>query len=292
MSLSGLKERSMQTEGFDTELTFTIHGVNAPGAHDTSVLADVFVSKFEAILSALREADKALNPVSSDRHEFVITDLKYGSAVVRLSERAKTSKKVRVPSTRRRRSAIGAFLRCADAVYRNNRVVAWEHDELPSKVAAVCRGAGERFSHIEFQSPATPVVRVDDYLARQSVRLISEGRTEEVSRHFLGQSDEAFDGYFREVDFRGTIPRGKLVLKGGSVELDCILRGIPLKQIKAAINTRVWMEGDAIYDGTSELPARIDARSMTPIQKADIRQFSGKVSGFEELDWERFAGAI
>lgn len=286
-----MKEGAMSTDSLDTELTFTIHGVSTPGAHDTSVLADVFVSKFEAILSALREADKALNP-STDRHEFVITELKTGSAVVRLSERAKSTKNLKVLGTRRRRSAIGAFLRCADAVYRNNRAVAWEYDELPSKVAAVCKGAGERFSHIEFQAPSTPVVRVDDYLARQSARLMSEGKSEELSWHFQGQSTEAFDGYFREVDFRGTIPRGKLVLKGCAVELDCILRGMPLKQIKAAINTRVWMEGDAIYDGTSELPARIDARSMTPIHRADIRLFSGKVSGFEELDWERFAGAI
>lgn len=263
------------------QLTITIHGLSRPESPGRELVrAETFTSKIEAVLKALREADTLVNK-PRHRHSYYIDHLGMGSLEVRLAEMPKSAR------SRPQASSISAFAECTDAVYRNNLAVAMRYEDLLPSVAEVCSGAGHDFSHMVFSLKGfDQPIRADDFLYNQAESIIKLQDDVIEDRSFRGQSYEAFDGELKEVDFRGDVPRGKLVLTGGGNELDCVFRGLSEFEIKGILNQRGWIEGDAIYDGKTELPSRFEvsqARIYKPSQ--DLLNWRGKVAPAADEDW-------
>ena len=108
-----------------------------------------------------------------------------------------------------------------------------------------------------------------------------------TDKWFSGSAFGSFDGEVRAVDLRGSLPEIKLILSAGGKQIDCICRGIDIENIRSALNRRVRISGLAIYDGTSGLPRRLEAREVSLVAPgADFTRWKGAFEPFEALEWE------
>jgi hypothetical protein len=265
------------------ELTFTIHGIDRPEDTGGLIPAPVFQAKMRDVLTALRAADAANR---GRRHRYLISQLRPGSATVGILERAANPKKIP------RVSSVATIVDCADAIYHSNFASARRFNGLAARVVTLCRGAGREFSHIDLITDTGEQIRADDFLYNQAERFMTEVATpqtaigSDILLPYIGQSRDAFDGEIKEVDLRGNTWRGKLILSGFKREIDCTFRNILIDQLRAFLDKRVWVEGTAIYDGTSALPARLEVDRIRGISgKGDLTQWRGNVTPAEPPDW-------
>lgn len=268
----------MSIDVANRELTFTIHGLQDD---DREVDAAIFSAKVRDILNALKIADKHTNRKAL--HRYLVTGLRHGSAEMTLGERPVD---VDRPPTG---SSVDSFLDCMDAAYRNNVSGLRRFNGLAEGIAKVCRGAGEKFSHIEFDSTRLESpIRVDRLVSRQVDRMVAEAASQvDVPLHFRGQSQDAFDGEIKELDLRGRLYTGKLVLSGGAKEINCVFPHFSVGRLKEVLDSRVWAEGQAIYDGTSPLPVRLEVVSIRPIVGGKgIERWEGKVAIPSDVEWD------
>ncbi len=270
----------------DKELTFTIHGIGHPNEKLALIPASVFQTKLREILAALRRADATLN--RHRPHRYLISKLQPGSATVGILEWPANPQKP--PNV----SSVAAVVECADAVYRSNFVVAHRFANLVKSIAEICAGAGEKFSHIDMEAESEPAVRADDFLFGQANRFLLESRLgkrllqdPEKNRLYVGESRESYDGEIKEVDLRGRLARGKLVLSGVHRELDCVFRNVGIDQLREYLDRRVWAEGQAIFDGSSPLPGRFEIDRIRLIGAAgDLTLWRGQLEAAEPPDWD------
>jgi hypothetical protein len=265
------------------DLTITIYALGDTGSDGgRPVPADVFVRKVQELLEALREADKGAN--QGIRYDYVVADLKRGSAQVTLAEKPISE------ATFHLSSPFAEFEHCLEAVRTNDISEARRHNGLVEKIAKFASGAGDKFAYIEVERGAGRDYRADGVLLSQAKEMVDRLKlTAELpkpSRMFQGQSFEGFDGTILEVDFRHKTPRGKLVLSDRTKELDCEFVGFSLEEIKDHIKCRVWAEGLAIYGGEGGLPKRLDVKSLRKIvPKHHPSRWRGKVSRSAPEDW-------
>jgi len=103
---------------------------------------------------------------------------------------------------------------------------------------------------------------------------------------FAGHVYGSFVGIVRAVDLRGALPEIKLILAGGK-QIDCVCTQDHIEQIRGALNRRVRIEGNAIYDGKSGLPRRVEVRDISsPIMPSDFAKWCGAFEPFEIDPWE------
>ena len=189
------------------EATLSIHGLDMDAR---VVRADVFVQKLRDFLSALKAADKLAN--GRLIHDYMLPKLNDGSAVATVRERPRK----RGVS----HSSIACFERVATAVYNGDR-----HDvgalepEIVRKIERLSQGASERFSHAEVSFSDERVIRIDDYLHHQAedALLVPINAPAGKQQSYRGAAG-AFEGVLKEIDSRGTMLRGKLVLEPSSTE--------------------------------------------------------------------------
>lgn len=259
------------------DVTFTIHGLDRD---ERAVDGSVFVAKVREFIAALTAADKQVN--KGKRHRYLIVDLKIGSAELTLGEREIDPKAQATPS-------VPVFLGAMDAVYRNNAPAFHRLNGLGSSIAKLCGGAGEKYAFAEITSTrlASPVL-IDQRVSRQAERLIAEALPDVAyPEMFRGQAEDAFDGEIKEIDLRGRLPQGKLVLSGGRKEIDCVFPHMTVDELRAIIDRRVWVEGMAIYDGVSGLPGRIEVLKAKPIKgSSQLVRWQGKLrKPHSEPEW-------
>ena len=278
----------MTVDTANSDLTFTIYALGDVGGSDGKpVPADVFVRKMKEILDALKEADRSAN--HGVRHEYLIADLKKGSAEITFAERP-------VPSMAGvvLHSSFYEFERCVDAVFRNDVTAVRKFNGLLEKVTRVAEGAGERFAYIKIERGSDGRdYRADSLLLNQARRIgkeIEAQRAEEYRppRLFRGQAIDGFDGSIKEVDLRGRVKRCKFVLSDSTKELDCEFVDFSLDEIKDVLDCRVWADGDAIYNGEHGLPDRFLIRAVRKVQpKRDVTTWRGTLGPMSDLgdDW-------
>lgn len=268
------------------DLTFTIYALGDTGAEDKkAVPADIFAQKFKAFLAALREADRTEN--HRHRHDYFVTDLKFGSAEVTLEERPVARDDQ--PS----RSSVIALMTCIDAIYRYDVPTAAKFNGLPAKIAQIAQGAGERFAYIELgRKELTEGVRADKIFGDQADKIVKEierlDQQSKAARNFRGESFEGFDGYIKEVDLRGKTLRCKLVLADGTRELDCDFVDFSVDKIREHLDLRVWAEGTAIYNGEGGLPQRLQIRELRKMRlEGDLAKWRGALLPPKDVgdDW-------
>ena len=249
------------------ETTLAIHGLDT----DASVVrASVLVEKLRDLLTALRTADRLENGRSV--HDYLLPQLHDGSIVATVRERPKRLK----PS----RSPISYLEHVATAVYNGDlRILPSLSPEIVGRIEKLSKGANERFSHGELSFGEDTVIRIDDYLQRQAedaIHASEDGSIAEQFQSYRGPAFGTFDGVLKEIDSRGTMLRGKLVLVPSATEIDCVMNKDRVRVASSSFDKRVVVKGTARYNGRSSLPARVDVHEIRPVgQMADLTRWKG-----------------
>jgi hypothetical protein len=268
------------------EIRLRVHGRHDGGSGD-EVPAAVFAQKLTILVRALRAADAAVN--GRVNHEYVISDLRIGSALVELRE-ADLSSYDLIGS----HSGVGAFDECVDAIRTGSIERAQDFGKCPSYVSQLAKGSGRRFGYAELWIRDESPLRVDEFLWEQTEAVISPSKyiaeLEAAQQWYKGIAQGSFEGEVKEVDLRGALPEVKLVLTAGGKELDCVFRDVDIDRIREALNRKVRVEGTAFYDGRSGLPRRVEVTAVHPIGDAgDFRRWRGTFEVFEPPPWENEA---
>jgi hypothetical protein len=238
------------------EAKFVLHGLDVD---NRIVRAEVFVRKLRTLLSALNDADKFAN--GKRGFVYMISGLGTGSAAVTIRQKQKAKE-------RPARSGIAIFEAAASAIYNGDRSVERYPPLLIRKVRNLGQGVAKNFSHGEIAFHDDNVIRIDDYLLRQSdeaYELITHGPDHLKDNYYRGLASGTFDGVLKEIDARGTMLRGKLVLSAGGVELDCVMNKERVPEARDSFDKRVIVEGMAHYDGQNQLPVRVDVRTIRAV---------------------------
>jgi hypothetical protein len=261
------------------ETTFVLHGLDID---KRVVRAAVFIQKLRALVSALQTADEFAN--GRREHDYLIPKLETGSASVTVRERRRR--------VSRPRSPIAVLERAATAIYNGEG----NADQLPltliDRVQKLGDGVAKRFSHAELAFSGNNVIRIDDFLLRQAQVAIEAITLPELQlpTYYRGLAVGTFDGLLKEIDARGTVLRGKLILSAGGLEIDCVMNKERVPEARESFDKRVIIEGAAHYDGLSQVPVRLDVRTIRPVDEAgaDLLRWRGafRPSRDDDIDEE------
>ena len=217
----------------------------------------------------------------------MLSRLETGSAAVTVREKQKTRK--RPPH-----SGISYFETAASAIYNGDRSIARLPPPLVQQIQKLGEGVARKFSHAELAFSDDNVIRIDDYLLKQSedayAGLISNVPKAASEKYYRGLAVGTFDGILKEIDARGTMLRGKLILTAGGLEIDCVMNKDRIPQARESFDQRVIVGGTAHYDGESQLPVRIDVRTIKIVNgRSDLIRWRGAFEipkqESDEEDW-------
>lgn len=254
----------------DENITLTIHGL----AQDNGLVrADVFLKKFKALLKALRVADTLVN--GRRAHASIITELKIGSASASLREKVTLKDQAVQPAA----PLLAEALR---AIYDGDRRL----ERFPMKLIKCLKPLTKiekTFSHAEIQLGKT-ALRIDEFLQDQTDRAMGRfTNPDSFIDSFQGIAIGVFDGILKELDARGLLVRGKLVLTAGGKEIDCIFNRSDIPSLRENFERRARVEGIAHYDGEQSLPVRLDVRNIIPVNETpNLIRWRGALSLREE----------
>ena len=250
----------------DDETTLAVHGLDLD---EGVVRAEVFVQKLREFIDALKTADRLVNGKSA--YDYLLPHLRNGSAEATVRARARTRNPTQSP--------ISVLERTATAVYNGDRRdVPFEDLELVATIEKLSRGTNERFAHAEISFSGNNVIRIDDYLQRQAEDAMLAPNDASVGQlqSYRGVALGTFDGVLKEIDSRGTMLRGKLVLVPSTTEIDCVMNKDRVPAARESFDKRVVVRGTARYDGRSGLPTRVDVDEIRTIkQRADLTRWKG-----------------
>jgi hypothetical protein len=238
--------------GISDETKFVLHGLDAD---NRIVRAGVFVQKFKILLNALHVADTIAN--GKPAFMYMLTKLENGSAAVTIREK-------QITRNRPFRSGIDLLESTANAIYNGDRNIEHLPEPLLKHVEKLSKGVAKNFSHAEISFSDDVVIRIDDYLLRQTEVAYETLKSPETprDRYYRGIAIGSFDGFLKEIDARGTMLRGKLVLTAGGLEVDCVMNKDRVLEARNSFDKRVIIEGAAHYDGERQIPSRLDVKSL------------------------------
>jgi len=264
------------------EVRLRVHGRQDYGSE--RVPASVFAQKLTVLVRGLRAADAARN--GRVTHDYVISNLSLGSALVELREEEIRHSPFFPPA-----SGVSAFDDCVGAI-RDGREESIElFGKCPFYVSQLAKGSGNKFGYAELWTDRGSPVRVDEFLFEQAISLL-EGperrlRIEGREHWYKGVAQGRFEGEVKGVDLRGALPEVKLILTAGSKEIDCVFRDVEMERIREALDRRVTVEGTAFYDGRSGLPRRLEVTAINLVQPAgDFTRWKGGFEPFTAPEWE------
>ena len=259
------------------EATFVLHGLDVDAR---SVRAEVFALKLRTLISGLREADKFIN----GRPSFIYM-------LVGLSTANSAAATIRQKQWSRRpgHSAITAYEDVASAIYNGNQSVTRYPERLISQIKKLGDGVLRTFSHGEIAFADDNVIRIDDFLLRQSEAaqeaFLAPHVQSEGGHYYRGIAIGSFDGELKEIDSRGTVLRGKLILSAGGAEIDCVMNKDRVPEAREAFDNRVIVGGAAHYDGEQQLPTRIDVATIQIVSgRRGLIRWRGAFAPAEERD--------
>ena len=266
------------------EVRFRVHGRQADGGE--RVPASVFAQKLAVLVRALRAADAAVN--GRVTHDYVISDLQIGSALVELRE-----EEIKKPDLITKQSSITAFEDCVEAIRQGTVERAQFFGKCPRYVSQLAKGSGYRFGYAELWLEKENPVRVDEFLYEQSTAVAEPFKqffpvVQEVEpRWYRGMAHGTFEGVVKGVDLRGALPEVKLILAAGGKQIDCIFRGLEIERIREALDRKVRVEGTAFYDGRSGLPRRVEVTRIDLAKPVgDFTRWKGSFEPFSPPEWE------
>ncbi len=261
------------------DLTFKIFGLDNMGGE---VPVDVFAKKISEISRALKKVDKVKN--GGKCFEYVVAGLEYGSAKIDFREKTMTDKTIRT-------SPVQKFMSIGTAV-ASGRLIKPEDqaDEIIIDLYdSLSKDASKGFSYGTLRGSQDELVRVDRYLNSQVARVLAAAKqaAQDASPQFyVGGAIGSFTGVIQAVDLKGDAPEVRLVLSAGGKSVNCVLFGMDLDEVRAALGSKVSVTGRAIYEGRSGLPSRIEIRRIQRFSKNSILGLSGSIKPFQVRDWD------
>jgi hypothetical protein len=257
------------------EASFVVHGLDTDAK---SVRAEVFARKLLTLIACFREADRFANGKLA--YGYIISALSTGSASVTVRQKQRSR-------ARPKHSSIEIFEEVANAIYNGDRLVTAYPKKLIYRVGQLSAGALGTFSHAELAFSDENVIRIDDFFERQSeaanqFQLVGPEALRD--RFYRGRAIGSFDGELQEIDNRGAVLRGKLIV-GAGVEIDCVLNKDRVPEAREAFDKRVVIEGTAHYDGEQQLPTRIDVSAVKIInQRPSLLRWRGAFAASPETE--------
>ncbi len=260
------------------EIRVVIRPSSALGDVARPIHASVFKGIFNAFFSAVKAADKEINEKNS-RSEFFISHLKMGSNEFGLMEQPRSQAESISP-------AIDLFKRCSQDVYHSELGSAMRYPKLAKEIVKLGDKIDVNYSVVaHFVDIELPI---DNFFCRQTARLKQAMTFSEAPViGFSGTAITAFDGRLGEIDYRGAVWIGHLMLPGSGAQIECIFdKSKGEDAFNPFGNKRVSITGRAIYTGDSKLPERIEVIAIEEIEPVlvaiDIR---GSLSGTSYSGW-------
>lgn len=252
------------------EIRLIIKPADAPADSTRPIPAKVLQRTFSTVLRSLKVADAELHD-KAHRSEFFISHLAMGSNEIGVFEQPRSASPI---------SSIDLFRQIAGSIYRSEFDRAAESENVAKSVVAVGKVVDVDFPAVAlFPTDSIPL---DGFFAKQADRLRQTMSNSGLkSLFFAGSAIGAFDGTLGEIDYRGPTWTGQLVLPGGGVQIECVFnRSMGEDAFNRYGNKRVSVSGRAIYTGDSQLPQRIEVKTIEEVPLAreaiDIR---GSLSG-------------
>lgn len=265
----------------DDKITLKIHGLEVD---NDFVRADVFVEKLRALVDSLKRIDR-LKHDNKKCYQYIVSDLKIGSAVATIREKR----------TNRHRdgivSSVGSLSNIVSSIYDGDaRAASQLPKPLLDNLRRLTNGSSKAFSHAELVFPQGRIYRIDEFLAERirEVNDIANENNPIQQVYFNGTAFGTFEGVLQELDARGTLLRGKLILTGG-VELDCVLNKDEIPTVRKQFNQRVSVDATAHYDGRQQLPVRLDISHISRLKDfTDLKKWQGvlKETTHNDIDEE------
>jgi hypothetical protein len=264
------------------ELTLTLHGLDE---FNDEVDAAVFARKLNAFVRGIGHADMAANG-GRVRHKLLLTELKKNTATASVREQVVNNGPIA-------RSSLRFYSQSVNAVYLGLPEARDLPIQILEEITKLNKGVGRSFAFGEIKIDTGQVLRIDDFFAKKANRLIAEVRQRACEvlapeKSYEGIAYGSYDGTLKEVDLRGEIKTGKLILTAG-IEIDCTLNSLTPEELERALDRRVTAYGRALYQKSSGLPVRLEITKAERIPEPETANFGRWRGAFripEAEEWD------
>jgi hypothetical protein len=216
--------------------------------------AELFKKTFDAFLTALQVTDRELQPKARSS-EFLVSQLALNPYEFGILEKRKAFGQTGP-------SAIEFFRRCAEGIYRSDYQAVVRHPRVTRAFIRIVKAVNPSFHVLaQFNDSELPI---DDFFRRQVDRVGAkdEGMVK-TDNWFLGSAIMSFEGRLDEIDYRGPVWTGDLMLPAGTTHVECVFdKSQGEDALNPFGNKSVCVTGRAIYTGDSQLPERIEVLSI------------------------------
>jgi hypothetical protein len=247
-------EQAMGSPIGPNEIRVVIRPVEARDYDLGPIPAELFKRTFDAFLTALQVTDRELQP-KARASEFLISQLALNPYEFGILEKRRSFAQASP-------SAMEFFRRCAEGVYRSDYQTVVRHPRLTRAFIRIVKALNPSFHVLaQFNDTELPV---DDFFGRQVDRV--GGKDDpgaQADNWFLGSAMMSFEGRLDEIDYRGAVWTGDLMLPAGTTHIECVFdKSQGEDALNPFGNKNVCITGRAIYTGDSQLPERIEVISI------------------------------
>lgn len=235
------------------EVRVVIRPVDDRGDDFGPIPAELFKKTFDAFLTALMVTDRELQPKARSS-EFLISQLAVDPYEFGILEKRRAFGQT-TPS------AIEFFRRCAEGVYRSDYQTVVRHPRVTRAFIRIVKALDPSFQVLaQFNDTELPI---DDFFRRQVDRVGVKDDAARTDNWFLGSAIMSFEGRLDEIDYRGAVWTGELMLPAGTTHIECVFdRSQGEDVLNPFGNKNVCITGRAIYTGDSQLPERIEVLTI------------------------------
>ncbi len=235
------------------EIRVVIQPVEERDYEPGPVPAELFKKIFDAFLATLLATDRELQPRTKSS-EFFISQLALNSLEFGIVEKRRSF-------GQNGPSAVQFFRRCAEGVYRSDYQTLVRYPRLTRAFIRIAKALHPSFHVlVKFNDTELPI---DDFFARQVDRVGHKDDTTHAENWFLGSAIMSFEGRLDQIDYRGAVWTGDLMLPAGLTHIEGVF---DKSQGEYALNPfgnkNVCITGTAIYTGDSQLPERIEVLNI------------------------------
>jgi hypothetical protein len=267
------------------EIRVVIQPVEARDYDLGPIPAQLFKKTFDGFFTALETTDRELQPKAKSS-EFVISHLALNSCEFGIMEKRKSF-------GHNSASAIEYFRRCAEGIYRSDYQTVVRHPRLTRAFVRIVKAVDPRFHLLaRFSDTELPI---DEFFSRQVDRVGLREERPHGDNWFLGSAMMSFEGRLDQIDYRGAVWTGDLMLPAGTTHIECVFdKSQGEDALNPFGNKNVCITGRAIYTGDSQLPERIEvldieerAHVSAPIDirgSLDLAEFSERDEGVDAVE--------
>jgi hypothetical protein len=248
------QEDAMSSPIGPNEIRVVIRPIEARDYDLGPIPAELFKKTFDAFVAALQVTDRELQPKARSS-EFLISQLALNPYEFGILEKRRAF-------GHNGSSAIEFFRRCAEGIYRSDYQTVARHPRLIRAFIRIVKAIDPRY-HVLAQFSDTELP-VDEFFGRQVDRVgQKDDPSSQASNWFLGSAIMSFEGRLDEIDYRGAVWTGDLMLPAGTTHIECVFdKSQGEDALNPFGNKNVCITGRAIYTGDSQLPERIEVISI------------------------------